>query len=55
MHYYGLITTLSHSKYSSPVIVQGKASGRLRIVIDIRQINHLLRNDHITRTFQFKI
>ena len=51
MHYYGLITTLSHSKYSSPVFAQRKASGRLRILIDLRRINHLLRNDYINTNF----
>ena len=51
MHYYGLITTLSHSKYSSPVFAQRKASGKLRILIDLRRINHLLRNDYINTNF----
>ena len=51
MHYYNLITTLSHSKYSSPVFAQRKSSGRLRILIDLRRINHLLRNDYINSNF----
>ena len=46
MHYYNLITTLSHSKYSSPIFAQRKDSGKLRILIDLRRINHLLRNDY---------
>ena len=29
MHYYGLITTLSQSRYSSPLFAQRKNSGRL--------------------------
>ena len=51
MHYYNLITTLSHSKYSSPIFAQRKESGRLRILIDLRRINHLLRNDYINSNF----
>ena len=51
MHYYNSITTLSHSKYSSPIFAQRKESGRLRILIDLRRINHLLRNDYINSNF----
>ena len=51
MHYYNLITTLPHSKYCSPVFAQRKSSGRLRILIDLRRINHLLRNDYINSNF----
>ena len=32
MHYYGLITTLSQSRYSSPLFAQRKNSGRLRLL-----------------------
>ena len=35
MHYYGLITTLSQSRYSSPLFAQRKNSGRLRLLIDL--------------------
>ena len=51
MHYFNLVTTLSHSKYSSPVFAQRKSSGKLRILIDLRRINHLLRNDYINTNF----
>ena len=51
MHYYNLITTLPHSKYSSPVFAQRKESGKLRILIDLRRINHLLRNDYMNSNF----
>ena len=37
MHYYGLITTLSQPRYSSPLIEQRKNSGRLRLLIDLRK------------------
>ena len=45
MHYYHLIT-LSHSKYSRPVFEKRKLSGSVRIFIDLRRTNHLLRNDY---------
>ena len=51
MHYFNLVTTLSHSKYSSPVFAQRKSSGKFRILIDLRRINHLLRNDYINTNF----
>ena len=44
MHYYGLITTLSQSRYSSPLF----ALRRLRLLIDMRKVNHLLKNDYVT-------
>ena len=51
MHYYNLITSLSHSKYSSPIFAQRNDSGKLRILIDLRRINHVLRNDYINSNF----
>ena len=53
MHYFKLMTTLSYSKYSSPVFHQRKSSGELRILIDLRRINHLLWNDYINTNFPF--
>ena len=46
MQYYGLKTTLSYSKYSNPPLAQKKPNGKLRILIDLRKINHLLRHDY---------
>ena len=46
MQYYEIITTLPFSKYSSPIFAQRKSSGKLRILIDLRRINHLLRHDY---------
>ena len=37
LQYYGIITTLTISKYSSPVFAQRKPSGKLRIVHDLRR------------------
>ena len=43
--------TLSHSKYSSPIFVHRKSSGKLRILIDLRRVNHLLRHDYLNSNF----
>ena len=46
MQEYGIITTLPHSKYSSPIFAQRKPNGKLRILVDLRRINHLIKNDY---------
>ena len=46
MQEYGIITTLPHSKYSSPIFAQRKPYGKLRILVDLRRINHLIKNDY---------
>ena len=51
MHYYGIITTLSQSKYSSPLFAHRKESGKLRILIDLRRVNHLLKTDYQNANF----
>ena len=51
MQYYDIITTLPFSKYSSPFFAQRKSSGKLRILIDLRRINHLLRHDYKNNNF----
>ena len=43
---YVIITTLPYSKYSSPIFAQRKNNGKLRILVDLRRINHLLKNDY---------
>ena len=48
MHYYGLITK---SRYSSPLFAQRKNSRRLRLLIDLRKVNHLLKNDYVNKNF----
>ena len=50
MHYYGIITTLSQSRYSSPLFTHRKESGKLRM-FDLRGINHLLKNDYKDSNF----
>ena len=49
--YFNNITTLSHSKYSSPIFVHRKSSGYLRILIDLHRVNHLLRHDYLNSNF----
>ena len=51
LQYYGIITTLPFSKYSSPIFAQPKPSGKLRLLIDLRKINHLLRFDYDANNF----
>ena len=51
MHYYGLITTLSQSRYNSHLFAQRKNSGRLRLLIDLRKVNRLLKNDYFNTNF----
>ena len=51
MQYYGIVTLLPNSKYSVPIFAQLKSSGKLRILIDLRRVNHLLRNDYNNNNF----
>ena len=51
MQYYGIVTLLPNSKYSSPIFAQRKSSGKLRILIDLRRVNHLLWNDYSNNNF----
>ena len=55
MPYFGLITTLPHSKYSSILFAYRKPSGKLRMLIDLRRINHSIKTDYITAASQFQI
>ena len=50
---YGIITTLPHSKYSSPIFAQRKPNCKLRVLVDLRRINHLIKNDHWGSTSTF--
>ena len=51
LQYYNIITTLSHSKYSSPIFAHRKPSRQLRLLIDLRRVNHLLRHDYLNSNF----
>ena len=41
-----IITPLPYSKYSSPIFAQRKPNGKLRFLVDLRRINHLIKNDY---------
>ena len=51
MQHYGIITPLPYSKYCSPIFAQRKPSGKLRLLIDLRRINHLIRHDYHQNNF----
>ena len=46
---FGTITTLPFNKYSSPIFVQREPNGKLRILIELRRINHLIKHDYNER------
>ena len=43
---YGIITTLPFSNYSSPSFAK-KLNEKLKILVDLRQINRLIKHDYI--------
>ena len=45
MQAYDIITTLPDSN-SSLLFAQRKPSGKLRLLVDLRRINHLIKNDY---------
>ena len=51
LQYYGILRTLPYSKYSSPIFAQRKPNGRLRLLVDLRRINHILRHDYTDYNF----
>ena len=51
LQYWGVITTLKYSKYSSPIFAVRKPSGKLRLLVDLRRINHLIRHDYDNHNF----
>ena len=46
MQEYGFITTLSYSKYLSTLFAQRKPNGKLRFLVDLRRVNHHIKNDY---------
>ena len=46
-----IIAKLSHSKYSSPRFNHRRSSSKLRIPIDLRRVNHLLRHEYLNCNF----
>ena len=51
LQYFGVITSLNHSKYCSPIFAHRKTNGELRILVDLRRINHLLLHDSHNNNF----
>ena len=43
---YGMITVLEFSKYTSPIFVQRKPNGKLRLLVDLRKPNSLIADDY---------
>ena len=43
---YGIITVFPFSKYASPIFVQRKSNGKLRLLVDLRKINTLIVDDY---------
>ena len=50
LQYFGITTSLNHSKYS-PIFAHRKTNGELRILVDLRRINHLLLHDYHINSF----
>ena len=51
LQYWGVITTLTYQKNSIPSFAVPTPIGKLRILVDLRRINHLMRNDYDNHTF----
>ena len=51
LQYYGILRTLPYSKYSSPIFAQRKPNGKMRILVNLRRINHILRHDYDENNF----
>ena len=51
LQYWGVVTTLTYSKYSSPIFAVLKPSGKLRLLVDLRRQNHLIRHDYDNHSF----
>ena len=51
LQYYGILRTLPYSKYSSPIFAQRKPNGKMRLLVDLRRINHILRHDYDANNF----
>ena len=52
MHNYGIITVLPFSKYASPIFAQSKPNGKLRLPVDLREINTLIADDYTNNNHQ---
>ena len=48
MHKYGIIGVLPFSKYASPIFVQRKPNGKLRLLVDLRKTKTPIADDYTT-------
>ena len=46
MQEYRITTNIALSKYSSPTFAQRISNGNLKILVDLRRINHLIKHDY---------
>ena len=53
MQYYGIVKFIPNSECSSPIFLQRKPSGKLRILIDLRRVIHLIRSDYSDNNSSF--
>ena len=51
LQFYGVIKTLPFNCYSSPIFAKWNPNGKLRILLDLRKINHLIGNDYNHNNF----
>ena len=47
LHRYGVITTLPFSKYACPIFAQRKPNRKLRLLVDLRNINNMISDYYI--------
>ena len=47
---HGIITVLHFSKYASSIFALKKPNGKLRLLVDLRKINTLIRDDYTKNT-----
>ena len=53
IHKYGIITVLLFCKYASPKFAQRKPNGKLRLLLDLRNINNLIAADYTNNNHPF--
>ena len=49
MHNFGIIPLLLFSKYASPIFAQRKLNGKLRLLVDLMEINNLVADDQTNK------
>ena len=51
LQYWGFITTITYSKYSSPIFVVREFSGNLGLLVDLRRNDVLIGHDYDNHNF----